>query len=133
MAIRLSDVTEVKCENGKILTGWLGKFKFFAGKRVHIVENSDNALRLRLYTARNYYALVANDDNDYLGCVASTRVPRPGEDWTRGNDLPDGRFCKETFNSVMGAIVFYEALEVAGDLERIVSTEEENENTGPAI
>ena len=44
----------------------------------------------------------------YLGCIASTRMPRVGEDWTRGNDLLDGYFCKETWEHIKNAIIRYE-------------------------
>ena len=37
----------------------------------------------------------------YLGCITDSRKPRAGEDWTRGNDLPDGDFSKDTFNRIM--------------------------------
>lgn len=44
----------------------------------------------------------------YLGCVASTRKPRPGEDWSRGNDLPDGDYSKKTFDKIVRGIIGYE-------------------------
>lgn len=44
----------------------------------------------------------------YMGCIASCRKPRAGENWTRGNDLHDGDFSKETFDGVMKDIVRYE-------------------------
>lgn len=141
MALRLSEVEEIHCSNGIQLVDWLGHFKFFTGKRVHIVKNTNEELYVRIYTARNCYAIHAIGDQirepeetgdgvvSYLGCVASRRTPRPGEDWTRGNDLPDGRFCKGTLNRILGAIVFYEAVEVsefpkvARDMEQVEGIE----------
>ena len=35
----------------------------------------------------------------YIWCLKQ----RPGESWTRGNDLPDGEFKKETFNAILMA------------------------------
>lgn len=145
MALRLSGVETIKCPNGRTLAGWLQGFKFFAAKRVHVVKNSDDELYIKIYTARNCYAIRAigeciqelkesNDIHTYLGCVGSSRTPRPGEDWTRGNDLPDGYFNEKTFHHILGAIVFYEALEVAKDIKPITCDEEgvECEDTGVA-
>ncbi len=115
MALRLSEVEVIKCPNGRTLVNWMLNFKFFTPKRVHVVKNAGDELYIRIYTARNCYAIraVGDVDRGYLGCVASRRTPRPGEDWTRGNDLPDGSFCKVVFRRILGAIVFYEALELA--------------------
>ena len=54
----------------------------------------------------------------YLGCTASSRVVRPGEDWTRGNDLPDGKFSRETFDAIVRAIIAYELVELAPQIEQ---------------
>lgn len=48
----------------------------------------------------------------YLGCVASSRKQRAGEDWTRGSDLPDGPFEWGTFERIMQAIVGYELVQL---------------------
>jgi hypothetical protein len=92
---------------------------------VELVEHSftgekGDCVRIRLYTETNCYAIVAKDRGDpvgelknaYLGCIASTRKPRAGEDWTRGNDLPDGPFSEETWRKILGAIVGYELVKV---------------------
>lgn len=130
MAIRLSDV-EIKSKHGRRLVEWLGEFKYCYGKRIHVVVNTEEEIRLRIYTARNCYAIHAHKTDGrwpiYFACEASTRAPRPGEDWTRGNDLPDGEFSKETLNQIMGSIVFYEALEVAKDIEPIMDEAVESE------
>jgi hypothetical protein len=47
-----------------------------------------------------------------LGCGASTRKPRSGEDWTRRNDLPDGPFNEKTWRNILGAIVGYELVKI---------------------
>lgn len=47
-------------------------------------------------------------DNGYLGCVVQARKPRAGEDWQRGNDLPDGKYCEETWLKIMRAVIAYE-------------------------
>jgi len=110
MALRLSEVKKIECKNGRKLIEWLRPFSYFAEKRIHVVENFADKLRIHLYTARHHYSIVVTESG-YLGCTAACRTPRPGEDWTRGNDLPDGDFCKETLHEILGAIVFYEALE----------------------
>ncbi len=62
-------------------------------------------------TASFTYHLSFTDD--YLGASASARIMRPGEDWTRGSDLPDGKFGRETFDEIMRAVVAYELVELA--------------------
>jgi len=52
-------------------------------------------------------------EGGYLGMTASSRLARPGENWLRGNDLPDGKFCKETFDRMMDAVLMYELREVS--------------------
>jgi hypothetical protein len=37
---------------------------------------------------------------------------RAGEDWVRGNDLPDGPFSKETWDRIIYAIVRYELVKL---------------------
>ena len=51
-------------------------------------------------------------DDGYLGCIASSRRWRAGEDWHRGSDLPDGPFTEETWRRVLAAIVSYELVDV---------------------
>ena len=47
-------------------------------------------------------------DNGYLGCTVQVRKPRAGEDWQRGSDLPDGKYCEETWQRIVNAIIAYE-------------------------
>ena len=68
-----------------------------------------------IYTETNKYAIYASSGQTkegYLGCVAQSRKSRPGEDWFRGNDLPDGPLTEKTWNSIMKAIVRYELQDV---------------------
>lgn len=62
-------------------------------------------------TTKNNYHLSFADD--YLGLTVSSRVSRPGENWSRGNDLHDGDFSKETFDSVLRDVLSYELREVS--------------------
>lgn len=64
-----------------------------------------------IYTSEYRYRVVAiarNEGEGYLGCQVSTRKMRAGEDWTRGNDLPDGEFTKKTWDRIINGIVKYE-------------------------
>lgn len=93
------------------LVAWLGEFRFGFDYEIEEEERADKAVRVRIYTLTNRYSIAASPPN-YLGCIARTRKPRAGEDWTRGNDLPDGPFCREIFDSIVRAIVGYETVEI---------------------
>lgn len=54
------------------------------------------------------YAPTDKNPRGYLGCIATCRKPRVGEWWTRGSDLADGPYSKETFIKIMGDIISYE-------------------------
>lgn len=69
-------------------------------------DNHPNHVTYHIWTARHSYSISATPT--YLGCGASTTFYRPGEDWTRGNDLPDGKFCRETWEAIKDAIIRYE-------------------------
>lgn len=65
------------------------------------------------FTGEHRYAIHAHigrqpDGYGYVGCVACARKPRPGETWTRGNDLPDGPYVRKTFDRIVQRIVSYE-------------------------
>ena len=67
--------------------------------------------RFCFYTNDHKYSISAIErvvGKSYLGCTVTTRKPRAGEDWTRGNDLPDGDFTKETWDKIINSIVRYE-------------------------
>lgn len=64
-------------------------------------------ITIAIYTDRHRYSISASTKN-YLGCIAQTRKPRAGEDHTRGNDLPDGKFNRDTWDRIIRAIVSYE-------------------------
>lgn len=48
----------------------------------------------------------------YMGAGASGRKSRPGCIGSGGRDLPDGRFCKETWDKIISSIVGFEFQEV---------------------
>jgi len=78
-----------------------------------VKEPRPDILHVLLFTERNAYhisAILREDREPYLGCVASARYHRPGETWTRGNDLPDpaGLFLRETWDTILMAMLRYE-------------------------
>lgn len=90
-------------------------------------KNKDPRLSITFFTNRYKYHISAvptkvrseKKDNSfttfysgYLGCIAQTRKPRAGEDWNRGNDLPDGKYCVETWSKIVKAIVAYELVKI---------------------
>ncbi len=76
-----------------------------------LVSEGDARGRVVFATTKNNYFLTFTDT--YLGLVVSSRVTRPGEDWTRGNDLPDGDFSEETLDKAVKAVLLYELREVS--------------------
>ena len=80
-------------------------------------KNYDSRFKCHFYTNDNKYTIIAIDrggDNGYLGCTVSQRKSVAGEDWTRGNDLPDGPYNYETWQKIKNAIISYEIVEVSG-------------------
>lgn len=90
---------------------WIDEdFKFASSNNNVEVVDED---KIRLYTNENCYAIVARGgERSYLGCISSSRKPRAGEDWTRGSDLADGDFSKETWHRIISDIVSYELVKV---------------------
>lgn len=69
-----------------------------------------------LYTTEHRYLITAcdrNKDEGYLMCEVQTRKKRAGEDWYRGNDLPDGPFNKATWNRIKDGIIKYELIKLS--------------------
>ena len=74
-------------------------------------EFTEHVKEICFYTDQFKYKIYANDrstDEGYLGCQVTARKMRPGEDWTRGNDLADGPFTEETWLTILRTIVNYE-------------------------
>lgn len=70
-----------------------------------------------LYTKEYQYNIkVRLDDKNkpnYISATVLTRKPRAGEDWNRGNDLPDGKYSREKWDKIKGAIIAAELVKVA--------------------
>lgn len=73
-----------------------------------------------IYTKDHSYQIGAKET--YLGCIASCRKPRAGEDWTRGSDLPDGKFNRETWERIKNAIARYELVKIAKKQKAMAET-----------
>jgi hypothetical protein len=76
----------------------------------HGTNHRDNHVNYIICTAEHRYSISAHPE--YLGCIASTTRERPGETWNRGNDLPDGKFCRETWDAIKDAILRYELVKL---------------------
>lgn len=101
--------------NIEIIEGYL--FPEDHSNVVHSIDGMFGTLRFRIYTNENRYSITARCEphgHTYLGCIASQRKPRAGEDWTRGNDLADGKLSLDTWNKILGDIVSYEMVKVHG-------------------
>ena len=111
------------------------------GRDFLVVENSAEALgegkfrhifKFKIYTENYLYHITAieNEEKDYLGCVSSTRKPSGGEDWTRGNDLPDGPFTYETWQKIKDGIIRYELVQIEPvEVEKVLC----QNCTGPSV
>ena len=80
--------------------------------------------RIRLHLATNnniYHISVVMHVGDlklsqlYLGAAATSRRPRTGESWHRGNDLADGKFSFGLWNKILADIVAYELVKHQSD------------------
>jgi hypothetical protein len=69
-----------------------------------------NSVTYIFCTEENTYHINAYPDR--LSTGASSRKQRPGENWTRGNDLPDGPFCRETWDNFLQAVIRYEMVKL---------------------
>ena len=111
----MTNITEFK--------NWLREDLSSTGVRIAMApEQSSDECRVYLYTATNSYSIVAKvrDDGGYLGCISKCRKQRPGEDWNRGNDLPDGKLTKETWLRILKGIICYELQDISSDSKLIL-------------
>ena len=78
--------------------------------------------RIEIFTFTNRYTIYAVErpDGGYLGCGATSRKSRTGEDWLRGNDLPDGKLTKDTWNKILHGIICYELEDISNTGARLI-------------
>jgi hypothetical protein len=113
-----------KSFKGKALQQWIDEL-IYPGKTEDFVQQIERTndpvkgewkIKFSIFTNEHRYHIVAIDrrsDNGYLGCQASTRKYRAGEDNLRGNDLPDGPFNLHTWNRILNAIIRYELVQLS--------------------
>lgn len=81
-----------------------------------LVGGSESKIKLQIFTDNNRYTIIATEshgDGYYLGCTVSSRKPRAGEGWTRGNDMPDGKLSRELWDRIVKEIVSYELVRIS--------------------
>ena len=130
--------------------GWLKQISRYGEVENHIILDYKNGIGVTFYTKDNQYHISARLPNEfrkhvikedkngkvvsesnepinggYLGCIVQTRKPRAGENWTRGNDLPDGKYSEETWRDIVNAIVAYELVKVVKPKEELEKVSEE--------
>jgi len=76
--------------------------------RVMLIFECEDGIRVKFFTESHQYSIFIDSGRGYLGAGVQTRKPRPGETWTRGNDLPDGDYTYTTWKSILLAIIKYE-------------------------
>jgi len=119
-----------------VMKDWLREFSWSPDPESLIYLDEDkNRIRCYIYSYVNEYSIVAlpassENKSAYLGCVALSRKPRPGEWWARGRDLIDGEFSKENWDKILRAIVFYEALDPALSAEDRTLRRQKRAHTG---
>ena len=121
----MTDVVELKDKKSKqkLLEEWVAKLifpgevkNFIQVKSEFAVGDGDHHKEFSFYTEDNMYSITAierSEDDGYLACGVTCRKARAGEGHIRGNDLPDGPFTKETWNTIVYAIVNYELVKLS--------------------
>jgi hypothetical protein len=113
---------ELKEAKDQILK-WVYEFRWtgnsYTEENCIYVKEEKQRIELVLYTENNIYHISARPPNSenrgdkgYLGCISTSRKPRAGEDWHRGNDLADGPFGFETWHKILRDIVAYELVKI---------------------
>ena len=111
-------IEEILLNEGRILIRWLNENSYISDAKIKVIDNQPDRTSILLYTGDYCYQIIAKET--YLGCGVTARRARPGEDWNRGSDLPDGKFSWETYNRIMSGIVGYELKEIALPVEQEV-------------
>lgn len=71
-------------------------------------EERSRNFRAYVFLGDHRYSIsghISENREGYLGCICSSIRYRTGENWTRGNDLADGKFNKETFDKIIRDIL----------------------------
>ena len=124
----------------KLLENWFNEITFGDNKNIDFYikktpegEEGPERSDFKFYTNNYVYSITAIEKppnskrRSYFGCTMSCRKPKAGEDWVRGNDLPDGLLNKSTWNKIKNAIIRNELVKLESKREQIPDTIE-----GPA-
>ncbi len=101
------------------LREWLEEFVRYGVEPLRRLRFSEEDGRGKVVFCTAVHSYHLSFTEGYLGCIASCRTQRPGENWTRGSDLPDGKFSREVFDEIMRAIVAYEMVDLAPVIEPV--------------
>ena len=92
-------------------TKTLNRFGANVSKGASNYPGKETRVHLEFFTDTNKYSINAverKNGHSYLGCGASCRKPRAGEEQHRGRDLADGDLSHETWVRILADIVSYE-------------------------
>lgn len=102
---------------------WLKEISRYSKVEDFVLPDYKNGIRVYIYTKEHRYSVSVKPKKEkgdgYLGCMVTTRKPRAGEDWNRGNDLPDGKYCYETWQKIKNAIIAYELVKIVKPAKRL--------------
>ncbi|MHA1816185.1 MAG: hypothetical protein ACTSX1_09285 [Candidatus Heimdallarchaeaceae archaeon] len=93
-----------------------GEFDEFVHTIKEFTTKGEQIVEYVLYTSEYKYKLFAiqrDKGTSYLSCQVSSRKPRAGEDWDRGNDLRDGPLEMETWNQITRDMINYEIVRLS--------------------
>ena len=105
------------------IENWLKELRLWkSGEVFRFEEREEGRGRLTFCTAANTYSISFTDA--YLGGGVSSRTVRPGESWTRGNDIHDGKFSRETWDHILRDILGYELVALDPVMEQVATPAE---------
>lgn len=92
------------------MQGYINRINWYENNtRVAIFKKIDeNEYSIYMYSHKYEYRITLNPR--YMGASASCRAKEPLEDWTRGQDLPDGEPNEDTLKRILYAILSQELI-----------------------
>ncbi len=94
----------------KKLLKWIKLYGLNIGNNVTFRKDPNGRRNCYIVTDAAEYCITVNKQRDYLGGIRTCRFSRPGENWLRGSDLPDGKYDEATLKNIMLAIVKHEGV-----------------------
>ena len=101
---------------------WLKEISRLSEVEIFVLPDYNKGIRVYFYTHNYQYNILINppdknkdgkEKDTYLGCTVLDRKPIAGENWQRGKDLPDGKYCYETWQKIKDAIIAFELVKVS--------------------